>query len=375
MCAPPDWAERLAEFGVPLVPIGPSVRELVHGATPPSAADVPRRAAELIAEQFDKLPAAAEGCDALVATGLFPVAASAQSVAEKLGIRYVFAAYCPIYLPSPHHRPQPLPGRPLPPDVTDNRVLNELEHPELQRGVRRRAQHPPGVDRPAAGGQRPRPRHHRPPVAGGGPGPGPVAGAGGPRRRADRRVDRAGRTPAAGRAGGVPGRRPAAGVRGLRQHARPGGRRPGGHRRDPRAGPPRARRPRLGRPRPDRRRGTTASPSARSTSRHCSAGWPPSCTTAARAPRRPPPGPARLRWWCPRWRTSRTSPAGWPTWASARPTTVRLRPPSPCRPRSSTALAPETRARATAVAGTIRTDGATVAATLLVDTISRTARS
>ena len=36
-----------------------------------------------------------------------------------------------------------------------------------------------------------------------------------------------------------------------------------------------------------------------------------------------------------------------------------------------TALTPETRARATAVAGTIRTDGATVAATLLLDAVSR----
>jgi vancomycin aglycone glucosyltransferase len=126
VCAPPDCAERLAEVGVPLVPVGPPVRQLVHGATRPSVADVPRLAAELIAEQFDKLPAAAEGCDALVATGLFPVAAGAQSVAEKLGIGYVFAAYCPIFLPSPHRPPQPLPGRPLPPDVTDNRVLNDL---------------------------------------------------------------------------------------------------------------------------------------------------------------------------------------------------------------------------------------------------------
>jgi vancomycin aglycone glucosyltransferase len=39
----------------------------------------------------------------------------------------VFAAYCPIFLPSPHRPPQPLPGRPLPPDVTDNRVLNDLD--------------------------------------------------------------------------------------------------------------------------------------------------------------------------------------------------------------------------------------------------------
>jgi len=61
VCAPPDCAERLAEVGVPLVPVGPPVRQLVHGATPSSAADVPRLVAELIAEQFDKLPAAAEG--------------------------------------------------------------------------------------------------------------------------------------------------------------------------------------------------------------------------------------------------------------------------------------------------------------------------
>jgi vancomycin aglycone glucosyltransferase len=126
MCAPPDCAERLAEAGVPLVPVGEPVRQVVHGAAPPSVADVPRRAAELIAAQFSTLAAVAEGCDALVASGLFPATAGAASVAEKLGIRYVYAAYCPIILPSPHHPPLPLPGRPLPPGVTDNRVLNEL---------------------------------------------------------------------------------------------------------------------------------------------------------------------------------------------------------------------------------------------------------
>jgi vancomycin aglycone glucosyltransferase len=126
VCAPPDSGERLTEVGVPLVPIGLPVRRLLNGATRPTAADVPRIQAELIGEQFDKLPAAAEGCDVLVATGLFPVTASVQSVAEKLRIRYVFVAYCPIFLPSPHHRPQPLPGRPLPQEVTDIRVLNDL---------------------------------------------------------------------------------------------------------------------------------------------------------------------------------------------------------------------------------------------------------
>jgi vancomycin aglycone glucosyltransferase len=41
VCAPPDCAERLAEVGVPLVPVGAPVRPLVHGARPPSAADCP----------------------------------------------------------------------------------------------------------------------------------------------------------------------------------------------------------------------------------------------------------------------------------------------------------------------------------------------
>ena len=65
VCAPPDFAELLARVGVPLVPVGQPVRPLVTGATPPTAADLPRRAAELIAEKFDTVAAAAEGCDAL----------------------------------------------------------------------------------------------------------------------------------------------------------------------------------------------------------------------------------------------------------------------------------------------------------------------
>jgi vancomycin aglycone glucosyltransferase len=127
MCAPPDCADRLAEVGVPLVPVGEPVRALVHGVTPPSMADVPRRVAELIAAWFDKAAVAAEGCDALVASGLIPAVTGARSIAEKLGIYSVYVSYCPIYLPSPHHRPQPLPGRPVPPDVTDKRVLNDLD--------------------------------------------------------------------------------------------------------------------------------------------------------------------------------------------------------------------------------------------------------
>ncbi|MFF3325020.1 glycosyltransferase [Streptomyces sp. NPDC002889] len=127
VCAPPDeeFTRLLAGVGVPLVPFGRSVRALVTAATPPSAADVPRLAAELVAARFDTVAAAAEGCDALVATGLMP--AGARSVAEKLGIRYVYACFHPFELPSPHYPPSPRPGRPFPPEVTDNRVLWDLD--------------------------------------------------------------------------------------------------------------------------------------------------------------------------------------------------------------------------------------------------------
>jgi vancomycin aglycone glucosyltransferase len=72
VCAPPAFAELLAGVGVPLVPIGQPVRPPVCKATPPSAADLPPRAAELVAAQFDTVAAAAEDCDAPVATGVMP---------------------------------------------------------------------------------------------------------------------------------------------------------------------------------------------------------------------------------------------------------------------------------------------------------------
>ncbi|WP_197354103.1 glycosyltransferase [Streptomyces bathyalis] len=127
VCAPPDedFAQRLAGAGVPLVPVGPSARALTKAAPAPSS--LPQRAAELIASQFDVLPSAIEDCDALVATGVMPAAAGALSVAEKLGIRSVSVTFQQLTLPSPHHPPLAYPGRPFPPDVTDNRVLWDLD--------------------------------------------------------------------------------------------------------------------------------------------------------------------------------------------------------------------------------------------------------
>ncbi|GAA2426365.1 hypothetical protein GCM10010405_06090 [Streptomyces macrosporus] len=127
VCAPPDedFAQRLDGVGVPLVPVGRSARALTTGAPPPSS--LPERAAELIAGRFDAVTAAAEGCDVLVATGMTPAAAGARSVAEKLGIRSVSATFRQLTLPSPHRPPPAYPGRPFPPEVTDNRVLWDLD--------------------------------------------------------------------------------------------------------------------------------------------------------------------------------------------------------------------------------------------------------
>ncbi|WP_405881129.1 glycosyltransferase [Streptomyces sp. NBC_01136] len=127
VCAPPDkeFEELLAGVGVELVPFGRPVRPLVTGAVAPSAGGAPRRAADLVAAHFDTVAAAAEGCDVLVAGGLMP--AGVRSVAEKLGIRYVYACFHTFELPSPHYRPSPRPGRPFPPEVTDNRVLWDLD--------------------------------------------------------------------------------------------------------------------------------------------------------------------------------------------------------------------------------------------------------
>ncbi|WP_410652298.1 glycosyltransferase [Amycolatopsis sp. cmx-4-54] len=102
MCAPPDYTGRLAEAGVPHVVVGkPVLEEAGALGGPPES---PEAAIAGIAEQFDKIPAAAEGCDAVVATGLLSGAIGVRSVAEKLGIPYFSVVPSPALVPSPEHR-------------------------------------------------------------------------------------------------------------------------------------------------------------------------------------------------------------------------------------------------------------------------------
>ncbi|OBH89692.1 glycosyltransferase [Mycobacterium sp. E2733] len=127
VCAPPDreFAELLTGIGLPLVPFGDSWRVMAAGPTP-SEDGLRRHLDGLVAAQFDTVAAAADGCDLLVATGFPPVAAGARSVAERLGIPYAYVSYQPTILPSAHHLPPTYAGR-LPPGVIDNRVLWRMD--------------------------------------------------------------------------------------------------------------------------------------------------------------------------------------------------------------------------------------------------------
>lgn len=126
VCAPPDteFVELLERAGVPMARAFVSVHEWIASARQ-SGEGLPQLAARMIAGQHDALMAAASGCDAIVATGLFPSVAAAQAVSEVLGIPFFFVTFCPLILPSPHHPPFAYPGWPHPPGVTDNVALWE----------------------------------------------------------------------------------------------------------------------------------------------------------------------------------------------------------------------------------------------------------
>ena len=308
----------------------------------------------------------------MVATGLMP--AGARTVAEKLGIPYVLVAFHPGVLPSPHQPPLPRPGKPFPSGVTDNRVLWEVDAERVQAlygeplNAHRAALGLPPVDNV---------RDHvftdRPWLAAD-----PILARGAVRRTSTSCRPARGSCPTNAHfrpTGGVPGRRRTAGVRGLRQHACPARTSPGW---------------------PSRRSARRAAASlvgrgwadlaliddrddcfvvgevnqqalfrrVAAVVHHGGAG---TTTTAARAgaPQVVVPQIADQPYWAGRVAELGIGAAhDGPT-----PTVESL------SAALETALAPETRARAAAVAGTIRTDGAAVAAKLLIDAISHERRA
>jgi vancomycin aglycone glucosyltransferase len=106
LCVPPDFRDWIESLGMPVIPIGPELRS-TGKASPSVALPTPEQRRQMIegtvATQFETIAAAAQGCDVIVGATALQIAA--PSVAERMGIPYVFAVYCPNVLPSPHHAP------------------------------------------------------------------------------------------------------------------------------------------------------------------------------------------------------------------------------------------------------------------------------
>jgi vancomycin aglycone glucosyltransferase len=110
LCVPPDFRDWIERLGIEVTPIGPELRQATAGkmstAAPPAPEQLRQLAEATVATQFQTVAAAAQGCDLIVGATALQIAA--RSVAELLGIPYVFAAYCPTVPPSLHHAPIPL---------------------------------------------------------------------------------------------------------------------------------------------------------------------------------------------------------------------------------------------------------------------------
>ena len=104
LCAPPDFAEDAARASVPFHAVGVGARqyltehaEFVHGNPLASMSAARDYLAANIVTQFRELATAARGADWILAAG---VQLSAGSVAQALGARYRYVAYCPSVLRS-----------------------------------------------------------------------------------------------------------------------------------------------------------------------------------------------------------------------------------------------------------------------------------
>jgi vancomycin aglycone glucosyltransferase len=110
LCVPPDFRDWIEGLGMPVTPIGPELRSTAK-ASPRPVMITPEQRRQMIegtvAAQFETITRAADGCDMVVGATALQIAA--PSVAERFGLPYVFAAYCPAVLPSSHHPPPVLP--------------------------------------------------------------------------------------------------------------------------------------------------------------------------------------------------------------------------------------------------------------------------
>ena len=103
--APANFAAWIQSYGIPFTALGPDMEADLrrHGDRVQSARHQMRiLRSEIVPQQFAALPDLCADADVVVGAGL---QAAGPSVAEALGVPYVFVAYAPVVLASAHHPP------------------------------------------------------------------------------------------------------------------------------------------------------------------------------------------------------------------------------------------------------------------------------
>jgi vancomycin aglycone glucosyltransferase len=105
LCVPPDFRNWIEGLGLAVVPIGPELRATGKASARATITPDQRRAMieDTVTAQFKTIGEAARECDVIIGATALQIAA--PSIAEALDIPYIFAAYCPVVLPSPRHPP------------------------------------------------------------------------------------------------------------------------------------------------------------------------------------------------------------------------------------------------------------------------------
>jgi vancomycin aglycone glucosyltransferase len=115
LCVAPNFRAWIEAFGIDVAPIGPDLEAWTRVApaqpvsSKPSPEQLQQLARHTVAEQFRVTPEAARSCDLILVGGMLHTAG--RSIAEALGIPYVYAAYCPATLPSPDYPPATMGAR------------------------------------------------------------------------------------------------------------------------------------------------------------------------------------------------------------------------------------------------------------------------
>ncbi|MDN3243165.1 glycosyltransferase [Glycomyces tritici] len=134
IAAPPDreFTDLANRAGARHMPVDAPIRQMVQAIAKGTGPSMHQHIREILASHGPAFTAVAEeGCDAIIATGLFPVVATAQAIAERYDIPFASAALQPTTLPSHTQRPFPMPGWPLP-EGLDNRELWEWDKRKMQ---------------------------------------------------------------------------------------------------------------------------------------------------------------------------------------------------------------------------------------------------